>query len=402
MSDRVDEREWLEYQWPYLLTLLGGEERIEQLAYQRGAFTRKRKISSASDLLRLMLLWAVGDHSLGATAALAAAGDLADISDVALLKRFAKSREWVLTLLSEMVADGCRHEGVEGRLRLLDATIVATAGKQRQKDHRIHVGYDASAGRIDHIELTSMKAGEDFTRFDFGPADVVIADRGYGRERGIRQVADAGARFIVRISWQNLPMQHEDGTPFEVMAALRSLEEARAGEFRVCLRGDPNRRVYRFVAVRKSEPAAAESRRKLSRDGRKDGRKLDLRSLEAAGYVFVLTNLGDMVTPEQVLDLYRLRWQVEIRFKSLKSVIHFDHLPVRNFELAQTYLAAKLLAALLIERLLYEYESFPPWGYPLPARSPSSLAADPVPARRDPDHPHPEAADTPMAAFDLW
>lgn len=401
MSERVDEREWLECQWPYLLTLLGGEDRIEQLAYETGAFTRKRKISSASDLLRLMLLWSVGDHSLGATAALAAAGDLADVSDVALLKRFAKSRQWLLTLLSEMVTEGC-GQGVEGRLRLLDATIVATAGKQRQKDHRIHVGYDASAGRIDHIELTSMKAGEDFTRFEFGPSDVVIADRGYGRERGIRQVADAGARFIVRISWQNLPLEHEDGTPFEVIAALRSLEEARAGEFHVCLRGDPNRRVYRFVAVRKSEPAAEESRRKLRSSARKDGRKLDLRSLEAAGYVFVLTNLADTVTPNQVLDLYRLRWQVEIRFKSLKSVIHLDHLPVRNFDLGQTYLAAKLLAALLIERLLFEYESFSPWGYPLPPRSRSPLAADSDPARRDPDHPPSATAEVPVATIHLW
>src|SRR5215217_2422941 len=101
MSNGVDEREWLEYQWEYLVTLLGGEERIERLAYETGAFTRKRKIISPSDLLRLMLMWSVGDHSLGETAALAAAGDLADVSDVALLKRFAKSRQWLLTLLSE-------------------------------------------------------------------------------------------------------------------------------------------------------------------------------------------------------------------------------------------------------------------------------------------------------------
>jgi len=258
-----------------------------------------------------------------------------------------------------------KQQVVAGRLRLIDATIVAAMGKKRDTDHRIHVSYNATEGRIDHIEMTSMKAGEDFTRFDFEASDVVIGDRGYARQRGLCKVADSGARFIVRIGWQNLPLECEDGAPFDVLPALRSLDEAAPGEFSVHLRDDPKRRLFRFVAVRKSEPAAAESRRKLLTGSRKDQRKLDPRSLEAAGYVFVLTNLDVSVTPLQVLDLYAVRWQVEIRFKSLKSVIDLDRLPVRNFELAQTYLAAKLLMAVLIEQLVFEYESFPPWGYPL-------------------------------------
>jgi len=365
MSERVDEREWLEYQWPYLMAMLGGQERIEELAYETGAFVRKRKIGSPADLLRLALMWSVGEHSLRRTAALAAAGELADVSDVALLKRFAKCRQWLLSLLTIVIADGQQYRSIGSRLRLLDATIVASEGKQRHKDHRIHVAYDASAGRIDHIELSSMKQGEDLTRFNFDASEVVIADRGYGRERGVRKVVDAGARLIVRISWQNLPLVGEDGTAFDILAALRSLEDARAGEWNVRLREDPHQRVYRLVAVRKSEPAAAASRRKLRISATKDRRRLDLRTLEAAGYVFVLTNLDASVMAEQILDLYRLRWQVEIRFKSLKSVVHLDRLPVRSFELAQTYLAAKLLVALLIEQLVFEYESFSPWGYPL-------------------------------------
>jgi len=361
----MDVWELLEFQWPYLLALLGGQERVERLAYERGAFMRKRKIASPSDLLRLLLLWSVGEHSLGETAVIAAASDLANVSDVALLKRFAKCREWMLSLLTEALGPGPGAEGVMGRLRLIDATIVAAAGKRRHNDHRIHLSYDAVHQRIDHIELTSMKAGEDLTRFDFAPSDVVLADRGYGRERGLRKVADAGARFIVRISWQNLPLEGEDGTPLDILGVLRDLDEARPEEVRVSIKGDPNRRSYRLVAVRKSEPAAQASRQKLLTSSKKDQRTLDVRSLEAAGYVFVLTNLDPSITAEQVLELYRMRWQVEMRFKSLKSVIHLDHLPVRSFELAQTYLAAKLLIAVLIERLMFEYESFSPWGYPL-------------------------------------
>lgn len=374
MSKRVDEREWLEYQWDYLMTFLGGEQRVSELAYATGAFVRKRKIGSPADLLRLLLLWSAGEHSLCETAALAAEGDLADVSDVALLKRFAKSRAWVMSLLTQVLVERKQHDPVTGRLRLIDASIVAAMGPRRRNDHRFHLSYDAAAGRIDHIEMTSMKQGEDLSRFEFDSRDVVIADRGYGRRGGISKVAASGARLIVRICWQNLPLERQDGTAFDILSALRSLPEAAPGEFAVHLRDDPERRPYRFVAIRKSEPAAEESRRKLLISSRKDQRNLDPRSLEVAGYVFVLTNLEPTVTARQVLDLYALRWQVEIRFKSLKSVISLDHLPVRNFDLAQTYLAARLLVAVLIEELVFRYESFSPWGYPLLAAS--QLAAD--------------------------
>lgn len=378
MSRRVDEREWLEYQWDYLMTFLGGQQRVTELAYATGAFVRKRKIGSPADLLRLLLLWSAGEHSLCETAALAAQGDLADVSDVALLKRFSKSREWIMALLAQVLIERGQHDAKVGRLRLIDATVVATMGPRRGNDHRIHLSYDAAAGRIDHIEMTSIKKGEDLSRFEFDPGDVIIADRGYGRRGGMSKVAAAGARFIVRISWQNLPLEHRDGTPFDILSALRSLDEATPGEFEICLRDDPERRPYRLVATRKSEPAAEESRRKLLLSSRKEQHNLDARSLEVAGYVFVLTNLDRTVTAHQILELYKLRWQVEIRFKSLKSVISLDHLPVRNFDLAQTYLAARLLVAVLIEQLLFQYESFSPWGYPLLAAS--QLAADEDPA----------------------
>jgi len=374
MSKRVDEREWLEYQWDYLMTLLGGRERVTELAYVTGAFVRKRKIESPADLLRLLLLWSAGEHSLCETAALAAEGGLADVSDVALLKRFARSREWVMALLAQLLIERKKHDAVGGRLRLIDATIVAAMGPQRHNDHRLHLSYNAASGRIDHIEMTSMKQGEDLSRFTFEPGEVIIADRGYGRRGGISKVASAGARFIVRIGWQNLPLNRQDGTPFDILSALRSLDEAEPGEFEVYLRDDPECRLYRFVAIRKSEPAAEESRRKLLTSSRKDRRNLDPRSLEVAGYVFVLTNLDPTVTPRQILDLYALRWQVEMRFKSLKSVISLDRLPVRNFDLAQTYLAARLLVAVLIEELVFRYQSFSPWGYPLVTTS--QLAAD--------------------------
>lgn len=61
MSRRVDEREWVQFQWPYMLALLGGERRVEELAYETGAFTRRRAIRSPIDVLQMILIWAVAE-----------------------------------------------------------------------------------------------------------------------------------------------------------------------------------------------------------------------------------------------------------------------------------------------------------------------------------------------------
>ena len=53
MNRWVDEREWIQYQWEYLIALLGGKERIGQLAYETGAFVRRRKVDNPTDLLPL-------------------------------------------------------------------------------------------------------------------------------------------------------------------------------------------------------------------------------------------------------------------------------------------------------------------------------------------------------------
>ena len=116
MTERVDVREWIEFQWPYLMAFLGGKARVAKLAYETGAFARARKIESPEVLLRLILMWAVAERSLMDTAALAAEAGLADVSDVALLKRIAKAANWIGALLGELLVDRSMSYGSSVRV----------------------------------------------------------------------------------------------------------------------------------------------------------------------------------------------------------------------------------------------------------------------------------------------
>lgn len=375
MMERVDMREWVEFQWPYLMAFVGGVGRVNALAEETGAFARARKIESPEVLLRLILMWAVAERSLMDTAAIAAEAGLADVSDVALVKRFAKAGDWLAALASELLIDAQPPlpEGV--RVRVLDATAITRAGKHGT-DRRLHLGMDLGSNRIDSIELTDVKGAESLKRFSVRAGEILIGDRGYGTRAGMSYIAEHEAFFVVRFPWPAVPLESADGQSFSLIDALRSLPEAGVGEFAVRFTGPDGKPVdARLVATRKTEPAAARARQKALRERTKKGRAaVDIRTLEVAGYFFVLTNLPPDVSAESVLQLYRLRWQIEIKFKTLKSLFHLDNVPARNDESLRVYVLAKLLVALLIDSLLDEADSFPPWGYPI--TPPQPLARD--------------------------
>ena len=230
------------------------------------------------------------------------------------------------------------------------------------------MGLDLGAHRIDSIELTDVKGTESLQRFSMRAGEIVIADRAYGTRAGMNHVIRQGAYFVLRFPWTAVPLETPDGRAFSLADALRTLPEAGAGEFAVRFAAPDGKPVdVRLVAIRKSEPATERARKTALRQRTKKGvAAVNIRTLELASYFFVLTNLPPDVSAESVLQLYRLRWQIEMKFKTLKSLLHLDDVAARNDQSLRVYVLAKILVALLIDSLIDEAESFSPWGYPIP------------------------------------
>jgi hypothetical protein len=366
----MDAKTAVDHQWPYLLTFFPPAAQLDTTATELGAIRRKRAVDGAEALLRLSMVYGGWGFSLRQTAAWAEAAGVASLSDVALLKRLRKASDWLGHLLAIKLAERAALPQIQAPLlRLVDATAISRPASTGT-DWRVHLGFDLRSLSIHAVELTDHAGAESLTRFHIGPGEIVLGDRGYAHRKGLYSVRQSGGDFIVRINWQNVPLQFLNGQSLDILAALRTLPEAGEGSFAVQTAPDPKNRLpavpVRLVGVRKSETAAEESRRKILRDRAQKGQTVDPRTLEAAAYIFVLTSVPEVsLSAKQVLDLYRFRWQIEMAFKRMKGRLELGVLPAKDASLARTIIYSKLLAALVLDDFTSRFLAISPWGFPL-------------------------------------
>lgn len=344
-------------------------EDLNERARTFGFFQRSRGLQDAETWLRLMLMHVAGGLSLEQTCVRARELNVADVSGVALFKRLRKAESWLRDLTRHLLAEQRRELGRHRwpwthPLRVIDATDVLEPGSTGT-DWRIHYSLRLPELVCDHYELTDAKGGEQLARFEFTPGDWVLADRGYSHRPGVAHVLDAKAHVILRWNSGAFPLENKDGSVFGHLKRLRSLSDKAIGEWPVWFSHAGRRYSLRLCARRKSRTATQECQRKMIKERAKRGKTPSAESIELAGYILILTSVPKEQLPAKaVLELYRCRWQVELGFKRLKSLLAAGHVPKSSDASAKAWMQAKIMTALLLERLLIEARCFSPWGYP--------------------------------------
>lgn len=352
--------------WRSVLDRVGAAVDLEATARRFGVLQRARKLRSASDLLRLALFYGPGGLSLRAAAQAACEAGLSEsLSDKAVLGRLRRMGDWLEHLLDRLLAD--LGDRLGGRLALVDGTVVFSAGPGKP-GFRVHALYEPALGRFTDFRVTTERVREAAALTRLAPGRTMVLDRGYARVRNIADVLAAGSDVVTRIGWRSLPLCAADGrTRLDLMGVLAADEAVLDRPVRLAGLEAP----LRLVVARLPPAAQAAAQRRVRRRASKTCKRMDPRSEIAAGYLMLVTSLpAERCPAEQVLALYRSRWQVELGFKRLKSIGGADDLRASDPALARTWLLAHLIGAVLTEEFASRIAGLSPQSHQRPAAKP--------------------------------
>jgi hypothetical protein len=361
-------------EWRVIETLLPPSWR--DAARQQGAFRRARYLSDPAALLRLLLFHAVNDGGLRETVAQARASGIAEMSQVALLKRLRTCGQWLAWIGSGL----CRALREEPRLpnglrpRVVDSTTVQGPAS-KGTEWRVHYALDLRTLTCDWYELTDAHGGELLERTPLRKGDVILGDRNYMRPAAVRAAINAQAHVLLRLRWTHSLMRDLTGRDFHALTRVRRIKVGQVREWPVKLLDHEGKSIAgRVVATKLPAPVAAKAERRVARIATRKSRNSDPRSLEAAHFVMIFTTLpAALLAAKDVLELYRFRWQIELAFKRLKQLLKLGRLPHKDPRAAQSWILAKLVIALLLETLYRNVKSISPWGYKLQAPTPRPI-----------------------------
>jgi len=344
--------------WSGIEEHLGSAAALDASARSSGALKRRRAIRDGSSLLRLCFGYGSG-LSLREAAAWAGMSGIGQLSDVAVLKRLRGAGDWLSQLAGGLVAD--RLPDTTGTVRIVDGTTVSDPDGRLW---RLHAAYDLAEKRFSHVELSDRHSAEKLERAPVVDGEIRIGDRCYARPEGLRHMVAQGANFVVRVGWKSLLLRDGDGGALDLASLLAQAEHA-AVDVPVQVLNGRKRSLTpipaRLVIVRKPPESAAFNRKRAAHASRRNGHVVQQATLDAADHLMLVTSLPPSShTTDQIIALYRLRWQIELAFKRLKSLLDFDKLPARDAALARTWLLAKLLLAMIIEDLGNQVLDSPP------------------------------------------
>ena len=172
-------------------------------AVELGAVRRQlRSFSDVATVLRVLFIHLADGCSLRETAARARAGGLADVSNVALFKRLRRCAcwfQWMTQQLTSTVTMPLSEQALlpGRRVRLIDGSTVSEPGASGAT-WRLHYALNLHTLSCDEVHVTDASEGESLTRYNIHPGDIVMADRGFAKRRGLLHVVQHHADAILR------------------------------------------------------------------------------------------------------------------------------------------------------------------------------------------------------------
>ena len=236
-----------------------------------GATKGLRQDKSEENYLRVLLMHLGCGLSMRETVVRARQAKLASLSDVALLKRVRKSREWLFQLCRSLFEERKLRPARHGAqpLRLVDSTEIKEPG-QTGSLWRIHYSLQWPSWKCDYFKVTPLEGvgtGEHLQQFPLQPGDQLLADRGYSHASGVHYVSRRKAFITVRFKPHTCLCRIKAQKTFPVLKHLKSIRKTgQTAVWKVLVPWQDQKPIAaRLCVIRKSRAAIALAHKRLRR-----------------------------------------------------------------------------------------------------------------------------------------
>lgn len=216
-------KKWDEKILPYF------PKNLDELALKTNALQRKRGIRSATDLLKILFIYACQKISFRMLAVAARALGISDISDTSLRKHFSKASCFLHEILHSMLSSFLKEpdRSAYGKIKnvlLVDASVIRQDGK-KQEQQRIQTCYSLNKNRICEIKVTGKHTAESLKHFSIGKDGLIMADAGYGTANNYIYAQEQKADVILRITQKTFCLYDADDNKFPLIQLLKNAEK---------------------------------------------------------------------------------------------------------------------------------------------------------------------------------
>ena len=231
-----------------------------------------------------------------------------------------------------------------------------SGGSASAANCKLQAFYEYKCGELSFFEMTSgIRPDSNYTHqlsSHIRSNDLLITDLGYFCLKTFHDIDIKGAFFLSRFLVGTKLFDAKTGSPMELSRMLKSLS-GNTYQFSVIMGSGKNTQVScRLICLRVSEQIANERRRRLKKMAKKRGRMPSQLHLALCDWTLMVTNIPESwLATEMVRPFYSLRWQIELLFKQIKSVLCIHHNNTGNVHRLRCEVYGKLIMAVFIHRI---------------------------------------------------
>lgn len=281
---------------------------------------------------------------------------------------FLKKMFFSLAAKQEWFTVPLEQERLFSRIRIMDSTAFNLPGEYsdypgtKGSGVKIQLEYELYKGNLLQTTIDSGKSSDRqaaiSTEDSLQPGDLCLRDIGYYSARNLREIAERDAFYISRIP-ANTTLWKEDKEKgwikIEPLEEIKEVSPGEAIEF-PCLRigkwiKEP---LMSRVIIQRLTPEQQRKRDDLLQKKRQKGKHTQSAKQRNSIQILVTNITQDQVDAKEMYSLYSLRWQIEILFKTWKSLFQIHEIKKMKQERMECHLYGTLIRIFLSTMLAFQ------------------------------------------------